>query len=118
VLSTLRKHALAARKETGLATAYACRQAVRAHNWSGRHQKGLKIAFAVGVSIGFALDLLIVLVFHRTSISATTWELEEQHETLIVLVNLIWLVIGYLVRSDWRFVGLALWLGGHLGGHW
>lgn len=94
------------------------RQAGHVHTWSGRHQRGLKIAFVVGLILGIGLDLLLVLQLGRTSISQTAWDLEELHPTLVVLVNLIFLVIGYLVRSDWRLVGMALWLAGHLGGHW
>jgi hypothetical protein len=93
------------------------RHATRAKNW----WQGLSLPqriYVIGLVLGILLDVLIVVVLHRTSISETHWELEELHPTLIILVNLVWLIIGYLVRKDWRLAASAFWLCGHLGGHW
>jgi hypothetical protein len=85
--------------------------------WTRDHQPVFCMAFLIGCAIGIVADLVLVLALGLTSISEHVWDTTQLHPVIAVGGMLLSLSIAWLVRSDWRLVGFAMLLAGHLFTH-
>jgi len=76
-----------------------------------------EVVFGIAFLIAIIVDLALVLSGH-TSISATIWNLTQEHPTLIAFGILLTIGACWLLRGSWPAVMMAGILGGHLFVHW
>jgi hypothetical protein len=87
-------------------------------SWTKDNQQSLGVLFIVCVCLGIIVDLVLVLVLGDESISYRTWIAQQEHPTLITAGAFATIGVCYLVRTEWRLVLVAAFLGGHLFAHW